>query len=77
MNVDTEQLITTKQAARMFGVTEQGIFYWRDTDPTFPTIELKAPGERAAIRFHYPDLEAWAQCRGKQIFYSLPTLKGI
>lgn len=59
MNETVMNLLTTKEAAKRFGVTPLTIYKWR-LHKDLPFIRLSGV-ERDAIRFALKDLKEWAR----------------
>ena len=55
-----QETANIRDAARFAGVTEQTVWRWRKTDPTFPRPVQLSPG---CVRFKLAELEVWEATR--------------
>jgi len=73
----TTDMITTTDVMRLFDVTSMTVLNWRNraTDP-LPCIHI--PGSRrAAIRFIYRDVRAWAKRNDRVLVKTMDEVRAI
>lgn len=71
--IDSNMLLTTVHMQQMFGVVRKTVWWWR-TNKAMPYLRIPGAG-KDAIRFHLPDVVAWAVKQNRPIYWVPPGME--